>query len=158
MIDSSAYTISIRKVDYEGEMLFESSIREFPNVREYGDSYQEAYELALDSIETLAEMYAEEGRALPNIAHTDENYSGRITLRMAKSLHHACALRADEEEVSLNSWVNTVIAEYVGRTIGRQDAKSTYATRTPIQDTAPRARIDNVYEMAPMAANGTGWR
>lgn len=41
-------------------------------------------------------------------------YSGKINLRMPKSLHHDLAHRAQQEGVSLNQLIVTSLARYVG--------------------------------------------
>lgn len=64
-INSSKYTIEIRLGEFEEETCYEAKVKELPSLAEYADSYEEAYALALDSIETLAEMYADTGRAFP---------------------------------------------------------------------------------------------
>ena len=48
------YNISIRRVLVDEDQLFEARIRELPDVTEYADTMEEAYELALDTIETTA--------------------------------------------------------------------------------------------------------
>ena len=64
-MDPYSYAITVQKVDIEGDVFFEASVRELPDIREYAESYNEAYELVIDSIETAAELYAEEGRTFP---------------------------------------------------------------------------------------------
>ncbi len=56
---STYYSITIKKVSIDGERLFEATIAEFPDVVEYGQTYKEAYELAIDTITTSAAMCAE---------------------------------------------------------------------------------------------------
>ena len=62
-IDAHTYNISVRRGEFEGETLFEARVRELPDLVEYGETYAEAYDLAIDAIETTAEMFAELGRA-----------------------------------------------------------------------------------------------
>lgn len=64
-IDAHAYAITIRRGVFEGETLFEGRVRELPDVRAYGDTQDEAYELAVDAIETLADAFADQGRPFP---------------------------------------------------------------------------------------------
>ncbi|MBE0470710.1 MAG: hypothetical protein IBX55_14525 [Methyloprofundus sp.] len=59
--DASLYTISVRKSDFDGEVLFEAKIKELPDVAEYADSYEEAYSLAIDTLEITAEAFLEQG-------------------------------------------------------------------------------------------------
>ena len=54
MIDPYEYSITIKKVTLDGEKVFEATIAELPDVFEYGQSYKEAYELAIDTITTAA--------------------------------------------------------------------------------------------------------
>ena len=64
-VDPYAYNITVREIDFDGASHFEVRVKELPDVREYGASYGEAYELAIDTIETAATMFAEEGRSFP---------------------------------------------------------------------------------------------
>ena len=57
-----AYNITVREFVFEGEALFEARVKELPDVREYAESAQEAYELAIDTIETAAATFAETNR------------------------------------------------------------------------------------------------
>lgn len=61
-----AYNITVREIDFGGHPHFEARVKEFPDVREYGVTAAEAYELAIDTIETAASMFAEEGRSFPS--------------------------------------------------------------------------------------------
>lgn len=64
-INPSKYTIEIRLGEFEDETCYEAKVKELPSLAEYADSYEEAYALVLDSIETLAAMYADQGRDFP---------------------------------------------------------------------------------------------
>ena len=66
MIDARSYSITIRKTVIDGESFFEATVGELPDLTEYGESYQEAYDLAIDAIETVAEMFASAGRVFPS--------------------------------------------------------------------------------------------
>lgn len=114
-INPSKYTIEIRLGEFEDETCYEAKVKELPNLAEYADTYEEAYALALDSIETLAEMYAELGRNFPEpLQNKEADYSGRVTLRLPRSLHQNLAIKAEEETVSLNALLTNVLASYVG--------------------------------------------
>ena len=114
MIDPHAYNITIRRGIFEGEECFEARVKELPDLMEYADSYEEAYQLAIDAIETTAEVFAGKGRAMPQPHVSAEDYSGRITLRLPKSLHRAMVLASEEEGVSLNYYVVNVLSYYSG--------------------------------------------
>lgn len=118
VIDAYTYSVAVRKIEEDGETLFEARIKELPDVCEFAETYDEAYELAIDTIETAAEMYAEEGREFPLPHREIENYSGRVTLRMEKSLHRSIALVSEYENVSLNSLICNVLSRYTGLVAG----------------------------------------
>ena len=110
MMSPSAYTILITEGMHEGEFCFKSSIKELPDVAEFGDSYSEVYELAIDAIETTAEIMASKGRPMPAPMNGTDDFSGRITLRVPKTLHQHLVQRAEDDGISLNQQiVNTLI-------------------------------------------------
>ncbi|MDE0446594.1 MAG: toxin-antitoxin system HicB family antitoxin [Spirochaetaceae bacterium] len=92
--------------------LFEERIKELPDVREFAESAQEAYALAIDTIETAAAMFAETGRPFPPPVRPQDQYSGRVTLRLPKSLHRELASAAEEEGVSLNQHLVTALVSH----------------------------------------------
>ena len=117
--DASLYNISVRKGDFDGEVLFEARIKELPDVAEYADSYEEAYSLAIDTLETTAEVFLEQGKVMPLPIIDEADYSGRVTLRMPKSLHAAYASWSESEEISLNQLVVNCLSFSLGQQFGR---------------------------------------
>lgn len=136
MIDAFRYHITVSKVCVDGEDYFVTTVKELPDVRAYGDTYQEAFDLAIDTIETAAEMFAEEGRAFPAPAEKSDDYSGRVTLRMPKSLHRVVAEQAEAEDVSLNQYILSVLAHATGV---RQVAKTAFP-RNGVDGSSSEAR------------------
>ena len=104
-----AYNITVREFVFEGEPLFEARVKELPDVREYAESAQEAYDLTIDTIETAAAMFAETARPFPPPASPQDEFSGRVTLRLPRSLHRALASAAEDEGVSLNQLLVTAL-------------------------------------------------
>ena len=121
MIDAEKYNITVRKDIFDGEVLFEAKIKELPDVCEYADSYEEAYCLALDTIETTAEIFAENGKVMPLPIIENEEFSGRVTLRMAKSMHATYAHLAQIEEISLNQLLVSNLAYGLGQNFGYEE-------------------------------------
>ena len=74
-----AYNITVREFVFEGEPLFEARVKELPDVREYAESAQEAYDLTIDTIATAAAMFAETARPFPPPASPRDDFSGRVT-------------------------------------------------------------------------------
>tara|TARA_R110000823_G_scaffold310534_1_gene435494 strand:+ start:3404 stop:3880 length:477 start_codon:yes stop_codon:yes gene_type:complete len=113
-MNAYAYNITVRQGIFEGEECFEARVKELPDIAEYGDSHVEAYELALDSIETTAAVLNEKGRKMPLPCEPEENFSGRVTLRLPKTLHRALATKAEGEGVSLNQLLVAALATFRG--------------------------------------------
>jgi predicted HicB family RNase H-like nuclease len=114
--DPHRYTITIKLVTLEEGEHFEAVVAELPDLVEYGETYDQAYSLAVDSISTLREAALEQGRAFPEPMPSQalEEFSGRVTLRMSKSLHASVSKLADREGVSLNSWIVEAISGRAG--------------------------------------------
>lgn len=115
MHDAEEYTISIRLESIEGERLYVARVDELPDVEEYADSYEFARQLALDTIRITQKLFRDKGVPFPSpkvFAATE--VSGRVTLRLPKSLHATCVKNSEEDDVSLNSYLITCIASYVG--------------------------------------------
>ena len=117
-IDPHAYNITIRRADFEGETLFEARVKELPDLAEYGESVAEVYDLAADAIETAAEAFADKGRTFPIAMQPADEFSGRVTLRMPRSLHRALAGAAETEGGSLNQHLVNVLSYYSGFAAG----------------------------------------
>jgi len=117
-IDARAYNITVRCGEFEGEVLYEARVKELPDLVEYGETFEEAYQLALDAIETTAGVRAEKRLPMPTAMVPAEDYSGRVTLRLAKNLHRALAGAADSEGVSLNQHLVNILSYYSGFAAG----------------------------------------
>lgn len=59
------YNIIVQPVETDDGSIFEARIRELPDVVEYAETFNDAYELAIDTIKTTAEAFAEAGRSMP---------------------------------------------------------------------------------------------
>jgi len=114
MIDPTKYTITVRKGLFDDEECFEARVAELPDVAEYADSFDEAYALAIDTIETTAAIFEQQGKTMPLPFVPADDYSGRVTLRLPKSLHRALAKAANSEGVSLNQHLTNVLNYYSG--------------------------------------------
>ncbi|WP_150688089.1 toxin-antitoxin system HicB family antitoxin [Pseudomonas fluorescens] len=123
MIDASRYSIEIRRGNFEGEDCFQARVKEIPYLEEYADSYEEAYGLVIDSIEQTAIEMEASGKVMPPPIVSVGDYSGRVTLRLPKTLHRYLTHVAESEDVSLNSLMISVLSDFHGFDVG-QDATS----------------------------------
>ena len=143
MIDPEHYNINLRRVTVDGDVLYEARVKEFPDATEYAESAQEAYELALDTIEASLEILNEQGRPFPEPASIVEDYSGRVTLRVPKSLHRRLALAAEGEAISLNQYLVSLLAFHAGTSFSEPVEKADFESR---KYKTPASRLQGVME------------
>ena len=121
--DPETYSISIRKEDVDGDICYVGRVTEFPNISCYEDSFSEAWEMVIDAVTTLKRIADRDGVEFPlPYARTYEDYSGRVTLRIPKSLHARLDRIANEEGTSLNQLILTAAAVYAGEYNGATKA------------------------------------
>jgi antitoxin HicB len=77
-----------------------------------GQTLESAYENLADSRELWIESRLENGYAVPE--PIEEEYSGKVSLRMAPSLHARLAFMAKRQGISLNLLLNTCLASFAG--------------------------------------------
>jgi len=112
--DPHLYNITIRKGVFDNEVSYEARAKEFPGISAFESSAQEAYEYVIDAIETLEVMHNEKGTPMPSPFAPEDDYSGRVTLRIPKSLHRQLAEAADDDGVSLNQYINSQLSYALG--------------------------------------------
>jgi predicted HicB family RNase H-like nuclease len=163
-IDPHAYNITIRRDTFEDEVLFEARVQEFPDLVEYGETYQEAYDLALDAIETTAQILTEKNRDMPAPSVPMDQYSGRVTLRLPKSLHRALALTAEIERVSLNQHLVSILSFFSGYEAAYRQTDvegwnlGTTSAQPPSRAHGVRSKLIVVYEPPPNRQPASSWR
>lgn len=114
MNDPNAYGIEVRGRTIDGEAMFEARVRELPDLAEYADTAEEAYALALDAVAITAQVFAEKGKPMPLPMVPVDDWSGRVTLRLPRSLHRALAEVAEAEGCSLNQHIVNVLSYFSG--------------------------------------------
>ena len=77
----------------------------------YGETAAEALEDLNSGLGSLLESFEETGEVLPVPEHRSDwsEFSGRVTLRLAKSLHFRLDRLADAEGISLNSLLSDIL-------------------------------------------------
>lgn len=109
MTDPESYSIAVKRVLVDGELLFRTTVNELPHIAEYAETHAESYELAVDAIRTLQEMSGELGQHIPPPIEEETEFSGRVTLRMPRGLHRQISTQADREGISLNQYLVSVL-------------------------------------------------
>jgi len=113
MYDPNEYTVTSRRTTVDGEAVYEARVVELPDVVGYGETREEAETAAIESISGLQDLAREMGHTFPAPNPVPAGYSGRVTLRVSRSLHRQVALLAHLEDVSLNQFINEAIAARV---------------------------------------------
>jgi predicted RNase H-like HicB family nuclease len=106
---------------------FVATIQEFPGLVAEGDSAEEALSNLDSAAESWIEAVLEMGRKVPDPVAL-HGYSGRVALRLPRSIHKQAAAMASNEGTSLNQFLVTAIAHYVGRNHGRLEAAKSAAS------------------------------
>lgn len=78
-----------------------------------GATVEEAVKEARVSLELTLEDMLEQDLPIPE--PDAETYSGRFNVRLPKTLHRKLAKQAENEDVSLNQFVLSLLAEGIGR-------------------------------------------
>jgi antitoxin HicB len=114
MNELSQYPFEIRPLSEEEGGGYLISFPDFSECISDGDTPEDAIRNGLDALqETIAAL---ESMNLPiPEPGSGGSYSGKFIQRMPKSLHARIAARAKQEGVSMNSLVNTFLAESLGR-------------------------------------------
>lgn len=145
--DAHAFAIQTRRITENGETYFKATVAELPHLATYEDTPQEAYDVLIDDIEALHASALELKHPFP-APNTDHGHSGRITLRLPKSLHRTLDSQATVEGVSLNLHVVTLLMQ------GATSADVTAQAGVEIRAVA-RSAITTAALMRGEEANGT---
>jgi len=92
---------------------FSAEILEFPGCIAEGDTAEEAVNNVEETAKAWIESELEQNHSIPEPICGDE-YSGRIALRLPKSLHRALAIKAQRDGTSINSEVVGAVACWLG--------------------------------------------
>lgn len=85
-----------------------------------GDTIENAIKDVQEVAENLIKLAIEDGRTIPRSKIFDEeNYSGKLSLRIPKSLHKMLAKQSEIEECSINQLITTYISMGLGKEFGK---------------------------------------
>jgi antitoxin HicB len=97
----------------DGSGRYFAEILEFPGCFSEGDTPGQAMDNLNEAMVAWIEAALESGQAIPDPIAT-AGYSGRVLLRLPKSLHREASRRAEMDGVSLNQFLVGAIAARVG--------------------------------------------
>jgi|SRR5947209_16688063 len=93
---------------------YTAEIVEFPGCVTQGETLEETHANLEDAARSWLEAVIEEGQVVPEPLAAADEFSGKVVLRLPKSLHCKASRYADRESVSLNTLLVAAIAQYVG--------------------------------------------
>lgn len=95
-------------------------IPDLPGCISQGETMEDALKMIQDAKITWIESALEDGIEIPEPARGTEDYSGKLNIRIPRSLHRTLAEKAKEDRVSLNQYINYQLARGVGYKNSRQ--------------------------------------
>ncbi len=88
---------------------FVAEIEELPGCMTQGETLKEAFEAIEDARRGWIQIAYEDGQVIP-LPRDMEEYSGKILIRIPKSLHRDLSHAAKWEGVSLNQYISSLVA------------------------------------------------
>ena len=103
----------VRSVDDAGDSAWVASVDELPGCISQGDTIEEATTMIRDAMAGWIETGLRHGDHIPE-PRDPESYRGQFMVRLPSGLHRSLDRRAEQEGVSLNQMVATVLAGGIG--------------------------------------------
>ncbi len=105
------YTIELRNTPGEGWF---ARVKELTGCMSQGETAEEAVAMIQEAMQGWLEVALEHGDPIPE-PQPDEEFSGKFVVRVPRSLHRELVAAAEREGVSLNQFINTALAQAIGR-------------------------------------------
>jgi antitoxin HicB len=122
------YHITLVQDGEDGGGKWIAAAEELPDCTSRGDTAEEAIGGLKEAMATWISAALKEGRDIPE-PRTEASHSGRLLLRMPRTLHAALTKAAERENVSLNQFITDSLASAVG---WRRTTAEAGGTPTPI--------------------------
>jgi len=108
------YTIEVIRDESDGYTGWFAKVEELPGCMTQADTFDGLGEMIEDAKRAWIESALEDGVDIP-LPRRAEDYSGKFVVRLPKSLHKKLVATANQEGVSLNTYVNVALSQAVGR-------------------------------------------
>lgn len=107
-----SYRMRLYPIVEDGEVEWAVEYPDLPGCVAGGETQEEAIMMAEDAKRSWLQIAFEEGKKIPEPYNKyDNEYSGKFTLRIPKSLHRELTLEAEEQNVSLNQYLLFLISQ-----------------------------------------------
>jgi len=120
----ASYPIVLRPLHEDEGGGWLAEIPDLPGCISDGETPEEAVHNVLEAQKAWLAVARERGRDIPEPTQMSEDYSGKFTLRLPKSLHRQLSLRAQMEGVSLNQLILHLISYGLGLSVARPSPRS----------------------------------
>ena len=108
------YSILLHEIKEDGEKYWIAEVPALPGCKSHGSNVEEAVKSVEEAKKDWILDSLKEGEGVPIPVERDR-YSGKILVRMSRSLHRSLALIAEAEKLSLNQLIVTILAKEAGR-------------------------------------------
>ena len=102
------YRIAVIRDEGDAETPWRAVVEELPGCEVRGSTPADAAARIPAALADWVTMAQADGREIPE-PRDARNYSGRLLLRMSRSLHAELAQAADRDQVSLNAYINYLL-------------------------------------------------
>lgn len=156
MRKSEMYKANVKLEVYgENDYEYVASFELFPNLIGCGDTQIEALNEALDNLDVYLDYCDEEGISYPSPEEKTifDSLSGKITIRMPKTLHRDLIEYAEKDGMSLNSLVCDSIRLY----LTNESIKSITEHSIEKIDSASFDLAERIQIKKPVKYEETGW-
>jgi predicted HicB family RNase H-like nuclease len=138
---SLPYRISVACLDGDDPRRWRASVDELVGCEARGPTPAEAVAGIPNAVAEWVEAAHAEGREIPE-PRDARQYSGKVLVRMPQSLHAELAHEAERDQISLNAYINGVLAAALGwRQPGVGGAAPPEAHVEPYADAERRQRL-----------------
>ena len=120
-LDLPYHIVLVRDETGDGDVGWVVSVSELPGCISQGDSPEEAVAQIRDAMLGWISVTLQDGGTVPE-PRPEGEFSGRLLVRMPRSLHAALAYQASQDGASLNQHIVAALAAHVGYRAGREAA------------------------------------
>jgi len=92
---------------------FYADIPDLPGCMTEGNNLDDAFHMIEDAKREWLEATLDSGMKIP-LPSTEREYSGKLVVRIPKTLHSSLSETAEKEGVSLNQYINHVLSSFEG--------------------------------------------
>lgn len=133
-VDIYDYKIEITKLPSSDGGGFLAIVPKLPGCISDGETPEEALNNVEDAIKCWIETAEELGRDIPepDKYRVEDDFSGKLTLRMPKMLHKMIAEQAEKEECSINQLIITYLSMGIGNEFGRNQISVSFDSDYPM--------------------------